>query len=136
MVGSNKQVLMVEDVGPGCLCLAEYLTSNQLTVVSVSDGLQALKELHRHQFNAVITDIHVPYLDGLDLLCQCHLVWPKLPVILLSENLFNIVRPLMAHGAYACLPKPVEPKRLLQVLSEALSDTVGMSVSRADTDLG
>ncbi len=78
----TKRVLVVDDEEGECPCLAEHLASHQFAVVTVTDGLQALRELHRQQFDAVITDLHVPYLDGLDLLCQCHLVWPELPVIL------------------------------------------------------
>ncbi len=124
MIRNIKRVLVVDDDERVRFCLAEYLVSHQFAVVTVTDGLQALRELHRQQFDALITDLYVPYFDGFDLLCQCHLVWPELPVILMSGNLLDIVGPAMAHGAYACLPKPVDAGKLIHVLSEAIARPV------------
>lgn len=120
MMGDGKQVLVAGAELMG-RCLADSLATSQVTVVAVTDGLQALRTLHNSHFDAVITDQHLLYLDGMDLLGQCHLVWPELPVILLSARPFEVVEPAMAKGAYACLPKPIDTDRLIQVLSEAMT---------------
>lgn len=124
MTGYGKQVLIADDEELIGRFFAEYLTARQFAVTVVTDGLQALRELHHRHFDAVITDLHLPYLDGLDLLCQCHLVWPQLPVILISGNLFDVIGSAMAKGAYACLPKPVDPAHLIHVLKEAIPHTL------------
>lgn len=124
MMAYGKRVLVVDDEEQIGHLLVEYLEMHHFAAVAVADGLQALRELHRRHFDAVITDLQMPYLDGLDLLCQCRLVWPQLPVILISGNLLDAIRSAPAHGAYACLPKPVDTKKLISVLSEALSDSV------------
>ena len=123
MMAYGKRVLVVDDEEQRGHLLVEYLERHYCAAVAVADGLQALRELHQRRFDAVITDLHMPYLDGFDLLRQCHLVWPQLPVILLSGNLLDMVWPAMAHGASACLPKPVDPENLIPILSEALTHT-------------
>lgn len=124
MIGNGKRVLIADDeVLIGCL-LAEHLELHHFAVVAVPDGLQAMRELHQRHFDAVITDLHMPYLDGLVLLGQCHLVWPELPVILMSENLSDVVGPAMALGVAACLHKPVDPERLIHVLSATIVRSV------------
>jgi CheY-like chemotaxis protein len=128
MLAYGKRVLVVDDEEPIGHLLVEYLEMHYVAAVAVADGLQALRELHHRHFDAVITDLHMPHLDGLDLLRQCHVVWPQLPVILMSGHLRDIVRPAMAHGVSACLPKPIDPEQLLSVLSEALS---GLDDSRS-----
>jgi DNA-binding NtrC family response regulator len=128
MMAYGKRVLVVDDEEQIGHLLVEYLEMHYIAAVAVADGLQALRELHHRHFDAVITDLHMPYLDGLDLLRQCHLVWPKLPVILMSGHLLDIVWPAMAHGASACLPKPIDPAKLISVLSEAIS---GLNDSRS-----
>lgn len=128
MTAYGKRVLVVDDEEQIGQLLVEYLEMHYVAAVAVADGLQALKELHNLHFDAVITDLHMPYLDGLDLLRQCHLVWPQLPVILMSGHLLDIVWPAMAHGASACLPKPIDPEKLISVLSEAIS---GLDDSRS-----
>ena len=119
MKGYGKRVLVVDDEESVGHLLVGQLESHYFAAVAVADGLQALRELHQRHFDAVITDLHMPYLDGLDLLRQCHLMWPQLPVILMSGNLLGTVWPAMAQGAFACLPKPVDIEQLLHVLSEA-----------------
>lgn len=132
MMGYGKRVLVVDDEEQIGHVLVEYLEMHHFAVVAVADGLQALKELRRRHFDAVITDLHMPYLDGLDLFRQCHLVWPQLPVILMSGNLFDTIRPAMAQGPYACLPKPVDPKKLIYVLSGAISDSDDLRSDQGD----
>jgi DNA-binding NtrC family response regulator len=119
MMGYGKRVLVADDEESVGHLLVGQLESHYFAAVAVADGLQALRELHQRHFDAVITDLHMPYLDGLDLLRQCHLMWPQLPVILMSGNLLGTVWPAMAQGAFACLPKPVDTEQLVHVLSEA-----------------
>ena len=119
MMGYGKRVLVADDEESVGHLLVGQLESHYFAAVAVADGLQALRELHQRHFDAVISDIHMPYLDGLDLLRQCQMVWPQLPVILMSGHLLGTVRPAMAQGAFACLPKPVDIEQLIHVLSEA-----------------
>lgn len=122
MIGYGKRVLVVDDEEPVRHLLTEQLEEHEFVVVAVADGLRALTELHRRHFDAVITDLQMPHLDGLDLLRRWHLAWPQLPVILISSHLVDeIVDLAMTHGAVACLPKPVDPGNLLHVLSEVIA---------------
>ena len=123
MMAYGKRVLVVDDEEQIGNVLVEYLEMPHFAAVAVADGLQALRELHRRHFDAVITDLHMSYLDGLDLLRQCHLVWPQLPVIVMCGNLPGIIWPAMAQDAFAYLPKPVDTEQLIHVLSEAITNT-------------
>ncbi|MBX3326066.1 MAG: response regulator [Nitrospira sp.] len=114
-------VLVVDDEEMVRRLIIEYLEQHSITVVAVEDGLQALRVLHERSFDAVITDLYVPYLDGFDLLCQCRLVWPQLPVILMLGSLVDeIVQLALIEGAAACLPKPVNTRKLIEVLREVI----------------
>lgn len=114
-------VLVVDDEETVRRLIGEYLEQHAITVVAVEDGLQALRVLHERSFDAVITDLYVPYLDGFDLLCQCRLVWPQLPVILMFGSLVDeIVQLALIEGAAACLPKPINTRKLIEVLREVI----------------
>ncbi|MBX3328878.1 MAG: response regulator [Nitrospira sp.] len=121
MSGYEKHVLVADNEKLVGRRLADHPVARHIAVVAVTDGLQALRELHHHHFDAVIAVPHLRYLDGFDLLCQCHLVWPQLPVIFISGNLLDDVGPAMAQGAYACLHKSVDTVKLIHVLSEAIA---------------
>lgn len=121
MIGYGKRLLVVGNEERVVRLLVRQLELHYFAVVAIAEGLQALRELHQRHFDAVVADLHRPYLDGLDLLRQCHLVWPQLPIILMSGNLPGIVWPAMAQGAFACLPKPLDTEKLIHVLSEAIT---------------
>lgn len=121
MIGYGKRLLVVDDEELAGRLLVRQLELHYFAVVAVVDGLQALRELRQRHFDAVVADLPMLYIDGLDLLRRCHPVWPQLPVILLSGDLPGIVRPAMAQGAFACLPKPVDIDKLIYVLSEAIA---------------
>jgi DNA-binding NtrC family response regulator len=133
MMTYGKRVLVVDDEEQLGHLLVGYLEMHYFAAVAVADGRQALRELHRRRFDAVITDLQMPYLDGLDLLCRCHLVWPQLPVILLTGDSDDVTWVAMVHGAYACLSNPVDTKKLISVLSEAISDSVDLRSGQGDT---
>ena len=121
MMVDNTCVLVVDDEETVHRLIIEQLEQYSITVVAAKDGLQALRALHERPFDAVITDLSVPYLDGFDLLCQCHLVWPQLPVILMSVSLVEeILQLAMMEGAAACLQKPVNTGKLIDVLREVI----------------
>ena len=126
MVGYGKRVLVVDDEEALRNLLAEQLQQYEFVVVAVADGLKALGELQRRHFDAVITDMQMPHLNGLDLLRQSRLVWPNLPVILMSGNYEDIVGLAMARGAYACVPKPVDIGHLLDLFQRAMSPAVSL----------
>lgn len=121
MKGYGKRLLVVDNEELAGRLLVEQLELYYFAVVAVADGLQALTELHRRHFDAMVADLPMRHIDGLDLLRQCHLVWPQLPVILMSGNLPGIVWPAVAQGAFACLPKPVDIDTLIHVLSEGIT---------------
>jgi CheY-like chemotaxis protein len=126
MIGHGKRVLVVDDDQDiGCF-LVELLESHHFAAVAVADGLEAVRVLHQRHFDVVITDLQMPFLDGIDLLCHCHQRWPGLPVILMSGNLGNIVEPAMAMGASACISKPVDTHNLLHALGQALTHQIDL----------
>jgi two-component system nitrogen regulation response regulator GlnG len=69
----------------------------------------------------MIADMQTPNLNGLALLYQCQLVWPQLPIILMSDHYEDVGDLAINRGAYAYLPKLVEHGKLIRVLSEAIT---------------
>lgn len=120
MIGYGKRVLVVDDEKTMRLLLVEQLEQHGFVVVQAGDGRQALSELQRRHFDAVITDYLMPHLNGLDLLRHSRMEWPDLPVILLSGTFEQLAGPATAEGAFACLPKPFNSRLLIDLLSTAV----------------
>ncbi|ALA58982.1 response regulator [Nitrospira moscoviensis] len=121
MDGYGKRVLVVEDDQDvrGMICLT--LSDAGYNVYEASDGLEAVDALKRRRYDAVLTDYHMPRMDGLELLDLATAMWPGTPVILASSDtlLTSQTDGALLAPAYAVLEKPFEPSQLLNAVRSA-----------------
>ena len=122
MEGYGKRVLVVEDDADVRSIICAILIEAGYNVYEAGDGLAALEALKKRRYDAVLTDYHMPKMDGLELLDLAGAMWPELPVILASSDTFvtghagsNLLDP-----AYAVLEKPFHRSNLLSVIRSAI----------------
>lgn len=120
MDGYGKRVLIVEDDNTARDMLGAILVQAGYNVHTASDGQGALMELKRRHFDVVVTDYHMPRLNGMELLSLCRIVWPDTPVVIVSGDPANMSDMAIHQGAQAWIQKPFEASRLLEVLRQAL----------------
>src|SRR5689334_2667143 len=87
MDGSGKRVLVVDDDHHARFLLEALLYHSGYKVVPACDGRAALLELQKREFDAVITDYRMPFVNGIELLRQIQIQYPQIPVILASGSL-------------------------------------------------
>lgn len=113
----GMRVLAVDD-DPICLRLLESLLRKcQYHVTTTSQAIQALKMLreNKNMFDLVISDVHMPDMDGFKLLELVGLEM-DLPVIMLSANGDpKLVMKGITHGACDYLLKPVRLEELKNI---------------------
>jgi DNA-binding NtrC family response regulator len=115
--------IVVADDDPASLeGLRALLAAWGYEVETAPDGRAALEKVSEMHPSAVITDLVMPTMNGLELLNVLHDEEPTLPVILLSAhgNLSNM-RDAAQQGAFAYLRKPVDVLKLKTVLASALA---------------
>ncbi|MEL6775526.1 MAG: response regulator, partial [Pseudomonadota bacterium] len=79
--------------------------------------------------NIVVTDVHMPDGDALDLLPAIRRRRPDLPVIVMSaQNTVLTAIRAAEVGAYEYLPKPFDLKELLAVVEKGLGDRTSRAV--------
>ena len=78
---------------------------------------------HRH-FDAVVTEDHLPHLNGLDLLKHCRITSPETPVIIFSELDWDRSDLAAAQGAFAWIRESSDPGILLSMLALAVEQDV------------
>ena len=112
-------ILLVDDE-PGVLfTLSEVLTDRGHKVVTVRSGAEALTKLD--DVDAVLTDLSMPGMDGIELMGQIVQRDPQLPVVLLTAHGSERVAVLaMKQGAYHYLAKPFDIDEVAAVLDRAL----------------
>lgn len=112
-------VLLVDDE-PGVLyMLREVLVHRGLSVLAVSSGEDALRELEHA--DVVVSDLAMPGMDGLALLDQVKAKRPELPFVLVTAHgNERVAVNAMKRGAYDYLTKPVDIDELGLLVERAL----------------
>lgn len=115
MDGYGKRVLVVEDDQHVRTIICMMLSDAGYNVYEASDGLEAVDAMKRRRYDAVLTDYHMPRMDGVELLDLATAMWPETPVILASSDalLTNQAGDSLLAPAYAVLEKPFDSSHLL-----------------------
>lgn len=84
------------------------------------NGKQALEQLDKERFDIIVTDIRMPFVDGLELLRELRRRGIQTPVILVSSyGEFEYAREGLVLGAFDYIVKPFREEQLNAVLSRA-----------------
>ena len=118
MDGYGKRVLVVEDNTSVRTVICFTLSEAGYNVYEACDGLEAVDALKKRRYDAVLTDYHLPKMDGLELLGLAQERWPHTPVILASSDSFVIdqFQTSLLTQAYAVLAKPFDSSALLHTV--------------------
>lgn len=121
------QRILVADDDPSSLeGLRVLLAIWGYEVDTAPDGRVALQKISAAEPKAVITDVVMPVMNGLDLLRALRIERPGMPVIVLTgQGSLDTLLRARQQGAYAYLAKPVDVGRLKSVLASALAKREG-----------
>jgi len=121
------KILVVEDSPSMRAFLATIIEggteSYELDVVEASSGFEALKALPHHKFDAILTDINMPDINGLELVSflKNHQVYRAIPIMVISTESSDEDRKRAAVlGAEEYLVKPFESGELVEKLRRLL----------------
>jgi CheY-like chemotaxis protein len=110
MTGRNHTVLLVDDDPDIREIVTLVLRLNNLSVVTASDGVEALELLRgAPEIGLVLLDLMMPRMDGGELLraLKGDPMLAATPVVVMSGNR-NAAAMATKLGADACLSKPIE----------------------------
>lgn len=109
-----KKILVVDDEKAIRLLLKVNLEKEGYVVKEASNGVEALKKLEQGPFDLMILDVMMPELDGIDVCRRVKVLYPNLPIIMLSAKSEEIDRILgLEMGADDYIAKPFSPRELL-----------------------
>ena len=122
MASRRKQlVLVVDDESDIRSSLRMILEYEGYAFAEASSGEEALKRLETDRPDAVLLDIKMPRMDGLEILARVKQSEPGLPVVVISGH-GTIATAVEATrlGAFDFMEKPLERERVLLVVRNAL----------------
>ena len=121
MKGSDARVWVVDDDRSIRWVLERALEQEGIDPISFETGDALLARLDREQPDAIVSDIRMPGIDGIDLLRQVHEQHPALPIIIMTaySDLESAVSSYQS-GAFDYLPKPFDVDDAVAMVKRAV----------------
>ncbi|PUZ27322.1 sigma-54-dependent Fis family transcriptional regulator [Chitinophaga costaii] len=117
-------ILIIDDEKAIRKTLSEILGYEGYKIDEAADGAEGFKMFQAKTYDAVLCDIKMPKMDGLEFLEKSKEINPDIPVIIISGhgNIDTAVE-AVKKGAYDYISKPPDLNRLLITLRNALDKT-------------
>jgi PAS domain S-box-containing protein len=121
---AGARILVVDDDLGICRSLREILEDEGCVVETASDGSEALRRLEGAAFDAVLTDVVMPNMDGHELFVRVRETYEDLPVLMMTAFYYDkdhVIKRSRLEGLDGVIfKKPVDPDRLREILIETL----------------
>jgi CheY-like chemotaxis protein len=111
--------------------IVEYLVAEGMKVLEAKNGLEVLLHVKRAKPSAVVLDLSMPRLGGLEALRRIRSFDPAIRVVVVTGEAEAVYEQAVALGAMAVLAKPVVLPDLLAALRPAGAPTTGQPVDAA-----
>ncbi|MBV8048468.1 MAG: sigma 54-interacting transcriptional regulator [Paludibacterium sp.] len=131
----SAHILLVDDDPDLLKLVGMRLTASGYQVEAVASAEAGLNVLGARRVDVLVTDWHLPGMDGLALFEEVRRRFPLLPVIILTA--FGTVPDAVeavGRGVFGYLVKPVDGRDLLAKIEQALAASGGMSAETQQED--
>jgi two-component system OmpR family response regulator len=116
-MSEKPNLLIVDDSQELSDVISEYLENHGFRIDTTTKSLDAIKLLENNLYDAVVSDIHMPEMDGLELMAAIKSKYKGLPVVLITGYSVSEARRIaLEKGADAFVAKPFHMKELLEVI--------------------
>jgi CheY-like chemotaxis protein len=118
-----RRYLVVDDNRDLAENLAEILAHEGAEATVASSGREALEQVRRTRFDALVTDMRMPVMGGADLVHAVRCLDPGLPALVITGYAQDqALAAARREGLVAVLEKPLPLPRLLALLGAARRD--------------
>jgi two-component system nitrogen regulation response regulator GlnG len=132
----NNSVWILDDDRSIRWVLEKSLEKTGLKTESFENGNELLQRLTQVSPEAIISDIRMPGISGLDLLSKVHETHPELPVIIMTahSDLDSAVSSY-SRGAFEYLPKPFDISEAIAMANRALAHSREQKANEKKTEV-
>lgn len=128
---TKHKILLVDDEEEFLFSSSQALSRRGFDVDVAPNGVSALEKVEEHAYEAVILDVKMPDIDGIEVFRQIHENHPELPVILLTghSSIGDAFR-TSKEGIAGYLAKPID----MDELAKRIHHAIAAGKARADKE--
>jgi two-component system NtrC family sensor kinase len=122
---SRRRILVVDDEVEIRDALTEILAGARHRVVAVASGREALERMAVEHYDAIITDIRMPDIDGRALYQEIQRRWPRQTarvVFVTGDTLASALREFVTQSGRPVIEKPFLPSEVRRIVAELAMD--------------
>jgi CheY-like chemotaxis protein len=119
----QQRILVAEDHEPLLIGIQQILETAGYTVLTASDGVEALQILEQTRPDLILADIMMPTVDGYALFEQVRSrpEWADIPVVFLTSKAETAdIRKARELGINGYITKPFDPNKLMATVHSLL----------------
>ncbi|MDR2790101.1 MAG: response regulator transcription factor [Campylobacteraceae bacterium] len=121
----NFSILVVEDDDVARAMIKQGLKEYFRSYYDAKDGLEGLDAFKKHHIDIIVADIHLPKLNGFEMIREIFILKPAQPFIIITsydtdQNILSSVH----NGAFSFLRKPLDIQDLQTAILLSLSKKI------------
>ncbi|CAK0775541.1 two-component system, sensor histidine kinase [Gammaproteobacteria bacterium] len=120
---SGTRILVAEDNSINQQVVKGFLQLAGVTVDIANNGIEAIQFLEKNQYHAILMDVHMPLMDGIETTKQIRkqAQYAQLPIIALTAGVTTEERErCLACGMNNFVAKPINPEELINLLQQRI----------------
>jgi CheY-like chemotaxis protein len=98
--------------------LCQVLSEDGHKVSLATNGAQVIEKVQKEDFELLLSDVHMPVMNGLETLRTMRSTFPQLPVVMMDSYPDQLVKQAENEGALTCIHKPFDLKELREVIEK------------------
>lgn len=117
------KVLIVEDeeiIRKGLIFMFDWLKANCIIVGEAENGEKGLEEIEKLKPDIVITDVKMPFKDGLEMLEESILDYDYKAIVISGYDEFEYAKKAISLGVEEYLLKPVDFQQLCEAIEKVI----------------
>jgi DNA-binding NtrC family response regulator len=131
---TERRVLIVDDESDLRAIFGDLLTEMGILYDEAGDGVEALYRIKVQDYDAILSDIKMPNMNGIDLMANLKKLSCETPLVVLTGcSELEMVREAMRLGAVDFLDKPCSAEELKSVLFRAIE--IGVRRKRIQSEI-
>ena len=130
------RILVIDDevvIRKGLIKLLGMITFNDLIIEEAKNGEEALQKMKMNKPDLLVTDIHMPVLNGLDFIDTVRETYSDIEIVILTGFAeFEYVQRALRNSVTDYLLKPISQQKLEEVISRILLKDPARWISKID----